>query len=37
VFDFICLLNLYADPDTVDARLDEDSLIFIPGNRQGIE
>jgi hypothetical protein len=37
VFDFICLLDLNADPDTVYARLDEDSLILVSGDSQGVQ
>lgn len=37
VLNFVCLLNLDADPDAVDARLDEDFLVLVPCNRQRIK
>ncbi len=37
VFDFVCLLDLDADSNTVYARLDENSFILVSGNNQGIQ
>ena len=33
----VCLLNPYTDTDTVDTRLNEDLLIFVPRDCQRIE
>jgi hypothetical protein len=32
MLNLVCLLDLDADPDTVDAWLNKDSLVLIPGN-----
>jgi len=37
ILDLICLLDLYADADTVDARLDQDSLIFVAGDYERVQ
>lgn len=37
VFDFVGLLDLDADAHTVDAGLDEDSLVLVSGNDQGVQ
>ena len=37
MLNLVCLLDLNADPDTVDAWLNKDSLVLIPGNGQGIQ
>ena len=37
MLDLIRLLDLDADADTVDARLDEDPLVLISGNRQRVQ
>lgn len=36
VFDFVCLLDLNADAHAVDAWLDQDAFIFIPGDSEGV-
>lgn len=35
VLNLVCLLDLDADADAVDARLDQDSLVLVPGNGEG--
>jgi hypothetical protein len=37
MLNLVCLLDLDADPNAVDAWLNKDSLILIPGNGQGIQ
>lgn len=37
VLNLVCLLDLDADADRVDARLDEDALVFVARNRQRSE
>jgi len=37
VFNLVGLLYPYADPDTVDTRLDEDTFVLVAGDREGIE
>jgi hypothetical protein len=37
MLNLVCLLDLDADTDTVDTRLDQDSLILIPGYRKRVE
>lgn len=37
VLNLVGLLDLDADADRVDARLDQDSLVFVAGNGQGRE
>ena len=34
ILNLVSLLNLDADADAIDARLDEDSLVFVARNRQ---
>jgi hypothetical protein len=36
VLDLVCLLDLDAYPYAVDAGLDEDTLVLVPGNDQGV-
>lgn len=37
VLNLVCLLDLDAYAHTVDAGLDEDSLVFVTGNDQGVQ
>lgn len=37
VLNLVCLLDLYAHPDAVDAGFDEDSLVVVSRHSQGIE
>jgi hypothetical protein len=37
MLDFVCLLDLNADSDTVDARLNQDSLIFVSRYSQRVQ
>ena len=37
MLNLIDLLNLDADPDGVDARLDQDTLILVPRDDKGVE
>ena len=37
VLNLVGLLNLYANTSTVDTRLDQDSLILIPGHYQRVQ
>lgn len=37
VFDFICLLNANADTDTVDTGFDEDLLVLVSRDGEGVE
>jgi hypothetical protein len=37
MLDLICLLDLYANSNAVDARFDQDFFVVVPRNGQGIE
>jgi hypothetical protein len=37
ILDLVCLLDLDADADAVDARLNEDLLVLISGDGQRIQ
>jgi hypothetical protein len=37
MLDFICLLDFNADSHTVDARLNENSLVLISGDGKGVQ
>lgn len=37
VLNFVCLLNSYADANTIDARLDEDFLVLVSRYGEGVQ
>lgn len=37
VFDLVCLLDSNADTDAVDGGLDQDTLVLVAGNGQGVQ